>query len=198
MVVTIATVKLVSKVAMMVSHALISTNAPMKLITAISAQHVPIHQAVFIVNVLLDSRVMESLVTILMSVDHYFTTVTILVKFAQIQLDHIIVVVLLDSLVNHVLMSMSAIATLTIVTKKREFVTILSVRSHVNVIKDMSVMDMIVLTSMNVVIEISMIATTMQDASTLKVHMNVNVIVVFEPGRNQQSAAVYKVRQCNQ
>lgn len=120
--------------------------------------------------------------TTLMSVDRYYMTVIILAKFAQIQLVHIIVVVLLDSQVFHVLMSMSAIANFTTVIKKRVFVTILLVRSLVNVIKDMSVTAKTVLTSMNALTEISMIVITTPDVLTLKVHMNANVMLVSDQG----------------
>ena len=120
--------------------------------------------------------------TTLMSVDRYYMTVIILAKFAQIQLVHIIVVVLLDSQVFHVLMSMSAIANFTTVIKKRVFVTILLVRSLVNVIKDMSVTAKTVLTSMNALTEISMIVITTPDVLTLKVHMNANVMPVSDQG----------------
>ena len=120
--------------------------------------------------------------TTLMSVDRYYMTVIILAKFAQIQLVHIIVVVLLDSQVFHVLMSMSAIANFTTVIKKQVYVTILLVRSLVNVIKDMSVTAKTVLTSMNALTEISMIVITTPDVLTLKVHMNANVMLVSDQG----------------
>ena len=120
--------------------------------------------------------------TTLMSLDRNYMTVIILAKFAQIQLVHIIVVVLLDSQVFHVLMSMSAIANFTTVIKKRVFVKILLVRSLVNVIKDMSVTAKTVLTSMNALTEISMIVITTPDVLTLKVHMNANVMLVSDQG----------------
>ena len=120
--------------------------------------------------------------TTLMSVDRYYMTVIILAKFAQIQLVHIIVVVLLDSQVFHVLMSMSAIANFTTVIKKQVYVTILLVRSLVNVIKDMLVTAKTVLTSMNALTEISMIVITTPDVLTLKVHMNANVMLVSDQG----------------
>ena len=120
--------------------------------------------------------------TTLMSVDRNYMTVIILAKFAQIQLVHTIVVVLLDSQVFHVLMSISAIANFTTGIKKRVFATILLVCSLVNVIKDMSVTAKTVLTSMNALTEISMIVITTPDVLTLKVHMNANVMLVSDQG----------------
>jgi len=115
-----------------------------------------------------------------MSVDRYFMTVIISVKFAQIQLDHITVVVLLDSLVLHVQMLTNAIVGFTIVTKMPAYAIILLVLLHANVIKDMLVMAKNALISTNVVTWISMTVIMMQNVSILKVDMNANVMLVFD------------------
>ena len=125
MVAIIAIVKSVSKCMIMILHALILTSAQKKFITAILAPHVLTLPVVFIANVLLGLKVMEWFVTMLMSVDRYFMTAMISGKFAQIQLAHTIVVVLLDSLVNPALMLTSVTVTFTTVTKMRAYVTIL-------------------------------------------------------------------------
>ena len=105
--------------------------------------------------------------TMLMNVERYFMTAIISVKFAQIQLVRTTVVVLPDSLVNPALTLTSVIVICTIVTKKRAYVTIRSVLSLVNVMRDTLGMEKLVLILTNVETEISTTVTKTQHVSIL-------------------------------